>query len=95
MRMLIVAALCVLAFAPLAEAQSRDHVRPRRTPSVQTGHTVTAPQPVAPSRPALPPHIFTIGNLPVGLWAPVPPPYDARANHNNAANPLWWDDGQM
>jgi hypothetical protein len=33
--------------------------------------------------------LFTIGGLPIGIWAPVPPPYDAAANRNAAANPLW------
>ena len=33
--------------------------------------------------------LLSIGNLPVGIWAPVPPPYDVTANRSGAANPLW------
>jgi hypothetical protein len=37
--------------------------------------------------------LFTIGNVPVTVWAPVQPPYNSRANRTGAANPLWWDEG--
>ena len=38
--------------------------------------------------------LFTIGGV-VGvyLWAPVEPAYDANANRNIAANPLWESSG--
>ncbi|HYZ21192.1 MAG TPA: hypothetical protein VE690_03440 [Rhodopila sp.] len=75
-----------------AQAQSPQQkpVRPRAVPTAS--QTIIAPYtPPAPT-PAQPPPLFQIGNLPARLWAPVPPPYDARANRNNAANPLWWDD---
>ena len=32
--------------------------------------------------------LFAIGDLAVGIWARVPPPYDLTANRNAAANPL-------
>ena len=32
--------------------------------------------------------VFLIGNLAVGIWARVPPPYDVTANRNAASNPL-------
>jgi hypothetical protein len=32
--------------------------------------------------------LATIGNLAVGVWTRVPPPYDAAASYNGAANPL-------
>ena len=32
--------------------------------------------------------LVTIGNLAIGIWAPVPPPYDVTANRNLAANPI-------
>ena len=35
-----------------------------------------------------PTSLFVIGNLAVGIWARVPPPYDVAANRNAAANPL-------
>jgi hypothetical protein len=33
--------------------------------------------------------LFTIGGLPVRVWAPVEPHYNAAANRNIAADPLW------
>jgi hypothetical protein len=32
--------------------------------------------------------LATIGNTAVGIWTRVPPPYDATASYNRAANPL-------
>ena len=32
--------------------------------------------------------LFVIGDLAVGIWTRVPPPYDVTANGNAAANPL-------
>ena len=31
--------------------------------------------------------LATIGNLAIGIWSPVPPPYDVAANRNLAADP--------
>ncbi len=36
-----------------------------------------------------PPVLFWLGPLPVRLWAPVQPSYDATANRTPAENP-WW-----
>ena len=44
-----------------------------------------APSQVSKSPPAL----FSIGPLPVRMWAPVQPSYDATANRAPAENP-WW-----
>jgi len=33
--------------------------------------------------------LFMIGGVPVYLWAPVEPPYNAHANLDPAADPLW------
>lgn len=33
--------------------------------------------------------LFTLGNVGVHLWAPVEPSYNANANRNLAADPLW------
>ncbi len=33
--------------------------------------------------------LFHIGNVGVGVWAPVEPVYDASTNRNLAANSLW------
>ncbi len=32
--------------------------------------------------------LWTIDGLPVRIWAPVPPPYDAGMDRNGAADPL-------
>jgi hypothetical protein len=32
--------------------------------------------------------LATIGDLAVGVWTPVPPPYDSAANRSGADNPL-------
>jgi hypothetical protein len=34
-------------------------------------------------------HWLTIGNVGVGIWAPVEPAYDPNANRTLAGNPLW------
>jgi hypothetical protein len=52
--------------------------------SVPTNPDATVSQP----RP-----LFNIGNLPVDVWAPVEPPYDANMNRNQAANPVFEQGG--
>jgi hypothetical protein len=63
-----------------------------QTPVVNSGQRVAATfsdQTVTPG-PQLqsPTPLFVFGNLAVGIWARVPPPYDVTANRNTAANPL-------
>jgi hypothetical protein len=63
-----------------------------QTPVMTSGQRVAAtfsdqsvtPGPQLQSRTPL----FVFGNLAVGIWARVPPPYDVTANRNAAANPL-------
>jgi hypothetical protein len=38
--------------------------------------------------PRYPTPLFTIGGVAVGIWTPVPPPYDGAANRSAAANPV-------
>jgi hypothetical protein len=38
--------------------------------------------------PQQPTPLFTIGGLAVGIWTRLPPPYNAAANRNLAADPL-------
>ena len=72
-----------------------------QTPLPQTGGTVTAP-PGVPGEPAPSEglHVlFSIGNAPVAVWAPIAPPYDSSANRTGASDPLWpgmslWSDTQ-
>lgn len=46
--------------------------------TVGPGRTTQRPKP-----------LFMLGNLSVGIWAPVAPPYDATANRNLAADMPW------
>jgi hypothetical protein len=63
-----------------------------QTPVVNSGQRVAATfsgQSDTPSpRVQSPTPLFIIGDLAVGIWARVPPPYDVTANRNAAANPL-------
>jgi hypothetical protein len=63
-----------------------------QTPVVNSGQRVAATfsgQSVTPGpRLQSPTPLFVIGDLAVGIWARVPPPYDVTANRNAAANPL-------
>jgi hypothetical protein len=82
------AATAVLSSAALAQSNAGQQ------PSPATSQSLIAPYtPPGASIPTTPRHLFSIGNLPVGVWAPVEPPYDSRANRTAAANPAWWDDG--
>jgi hypothetical protein len=72
--------------------------------AVQLATTAQAQKPVVPSGPGVagtfsgqsvapglrqsPAQLSIVGGLAVGIWARVPPPYDATANRNTAANPL-------
>ena len=63
-----------------------------QTAFVNSGQRVAATfngQSVTPApRLQSPTPLFVIGDLAVGIWARVPPPYDVTANRNAAANPL-------
>jgi len=77
----IVVALAV-ALATAAEAQ----------PPVVSGTERTEPllpSQAAPQVSKSPPALFSIGPVPVRMWAPVQPSYDASANRAPAENP-WW-----
>ena len=39
--------------------------------------------------PPAPEPLFNIGGIPVDVWAPVEPSYDARINRNLASDPQW------
>lgn len=82
---LVFAALATMAATPEPPRQGR------QTPGAS--QTLTAPyvQPGPVTPPPGVPYLFFLGPLPVRLWAPVPPPYNARANGNLASRPIWWD----
>ena len=80
----------VLMVATVASGRARSSEVPgasQATPAqpIPAGNKSSVPQ----STP-----LFTIGGV-VGvyLWAPVKPAYDANANRNIAANPLWESSG--
>jgi hypothetical protein len=69
----------------VATAAFADPPAPQMSGTVQS--PVILPGPIAPAITQQP--LWTIGGLPVGIWAPVPPPYDMEANRTGAANPLY------
>ena len=78
----LVALAMTVASAALAQTQA---------PAV-SGTERTAPMLPSQTAPPVnksPPVLFWIGNLPVRMWAPVQPSYDATANRAPAENP-WW-----
>ena len=77
-------ALGILAVLSVATAQAQKPVGP---PGQGVAGTFGG-QSVAPGLRQSPTPLFAIGDLAVGIWTRVPPPYDATANRNLAANPL-------
>jgi hypothetical protein len=68
-----------------------------RSPEVPGASQATPAQPIPAGNKSSVPQstpLFTIGGV-VGvyLWAPVEPAYDANANRDLAANPLWGSGG--
>jgi len=87
--------ILVMAFGAVAILSSVVLAQSRTGQQSSNEARQTMVAPYTQPAPVIPPFrrfLFSIGNLPVGVWAPVQPPYDSRANRNNAANPLWWDD---
>lgn len=72
--------------APIAQAQIRASGVSLQAPATEPPYVL--PGETSPLDYQDPPAIATIGDLPVRVWAPVPPPYDTAADRNNAANPL-------
>ncbi len=85
-------AASVLLAATVVPAEAQSPPTPGRTVQASVAsQTTQAPfnstnpdQSVSQSRP-----LFTIGRLPVTVWAPVEQFYDARMNRTAAANPIW------
>jgi hypothetical protein len=61
-------------------------------PAPQAGGTVQTPA-LVPGEVAPPNNgpqpLFSIGNVPVSVWAPTEPTYNTQANRSAADNPLW------
>nr|WP_294513631.1 hypothetical protein [uncultured Rhodopila sp.] len=70
-------------------------VRAQTKPAPPAGQTYTGQSVTSetPGRPAViqPRPIATIGNVNVGIWAPVPLPYNASNNRNLASNAIGGD----
>jgi len=81
----VVALLAATATGAQAQAQAQ---APHLGGTVNQGPYVLPGEGVGPVTGQLPRILFTNGGLPVGVWAPVPPPYDARADRTGAADPL-------
>ncbi len=88
------AAVLLAATIVSAQAQRVTPVAAPNPPAAGTTQTLQAPytatnpdQSAAGSRP-----LFHIGQLPVVVWAPVQPPYNAKANGTVAANWPWTGD---
>ena len=80
-----------LAGAPTASAWAQSPAAPENRQLPDTSQTTQAPEipsnqnaTAGQTRP-----LFSIGHLPVTVWAPVQPAYDSHANHTAAANQVW------
>jgi hypothetical protein len=85
-----------LMAATAASAQVKKPVAdPPPRPVPAESQTVTAQSvPTNPDASVTQPRaLFNIGNVPVDVWAPVEPPYDANMNRNQAANPVFEQGG--
>jgi hypothetical protein len=76
------ASAVMVAALPPARAQTSE------VPTIN--QATTAPSIPAGTESAMPRSspLFSIGGVPVYLWAPVAPPYSTNANRNLAADPL-------
>ncbi len=98
MKMLSTLALAASALmvATAASAQVKQlPADPLPRPVAVESQTVTArPIPINPDASVTQPRaLFKLGNVPVDVWAPVEPPYDAHMNKTQAANPTWDEGG--
>jgi hypothetical protein len=74
-----------LMVATSASALAQNLARPSTSQVMRTPFFPPEPQRGVPqSRPLL-----TIGKVEVHMWAPVEQPYNANANRNLAADPVW------
>lgn len=84
---LVVASVMTLGMTMVGVA----HAQGSRQATPTANETIVSPTMHPNPLPAPEPKpLFKLGNMPVGVWAPVEPPYDSTANRNNAANPLWY-----
>jgi hypothetical protein len=84
-----IGALAIGAFALVAATGAS--AASRQSQNASDSQVLQAPAPPSTQQPGeVEVHpLFAIGDLPVGVWAPVEPPYNANMNRNQAANPIW------
>jgi hypothetical protein len=93
------ATLALIASALMVATASAQLKKPAADPPPRPvpaeSQTVTAqPVPTNPDATVTQPHaLFNIGNVPVDVWAPVEPPYDANMNRTQASNPVFEQGG--
>ncbi len=75
--------LSMLTVLVMTTAYAQSPPTPAAGEATLGGRAVAVRPPVAGPTP-----LVTMGNLAVGIWTRVPPPYDAEANRSAAANPL-------
>jgi len=76
-----------IAIAGVALAAVMGSAAMAQTSAVTTyGGNISGAGPSSAGRQMTP--LATMGDLALGVWTRVPPPYDATANYNRAANPL-------
>jgi hypothetical protein len=81
-----ISAVVLGASALLVATVASGRAQNSEVPSMsQTAKIQSAPAGTERNMPQLTP-LFMIGGVPVYLWAPLEPPYDA---HANATDPLW------
>jgi hypothetical protein len=94
MNKIIATAMAAIVSTAMSAAVLAQRVTPTPaalTPAASQTQTLQAPyaptnpdRSVAQSRP-----LFSIGQLPVVVWAPVQPPYNSKLSGTQAANALW------
>ena len=80
------AALFGLTTLAMIASASAQQVTASATGGPFAGRSVAIGEGPAPRNPT---PLFSIGQLSVGIWARVPPPYDAAANRTYAGDPLY------
>ena len=88
------ASALVVADTAFAQVRKSAVDAPTRQLPAATQTMRAAPVPANPEASVNAPiSLFKIGKVPVIVWTPVEPPYDARLNRTAAANPLWDEEG--
>ncbi len=82
---------CVSVVPARAQRQTGSAPAPGAAQTIAGQSTTSATETPAP--PPGPRTIAKVGNVNVGIWAPVQAPYNVNNNRNLAANPIWAEGG--